>query len=59
VLIPLWNEPFDVASVAQLVQSVMCGAASHCRASYRDQAPVDAPQFAALLADVNDPLLAD
>lgn len=59
VFIPLHGIAFADSSLGLLAQSVMCGAEPSCRAVMSSEVEMSEPRFLALLADANDPLLAD
>lgn len=59
VFIPLHGIAFADSALGLLAQSVMCGAVPDCRAVMGSEGDMTEPRFLALLADANDPLLAD
>jgi hypothetical protein len=59
VFIPLHGTAFADSSLGLLAQSVMCGTAPACRAVMHTDPLTAEPRFVTLLADANDPLLAE
>lgn len=57
VLIPLFDAPTDHDRVAELVQSVMCGSGTACRADYDAMPPMRDLNAVARFADLFDPAL--
>lgn len=57
IRIPLYTEPFDTASVAELAQAVMCGTQPACRTQWLAH-PGASTEATAALADAHDPVLA-